>query len=213
MPTMQESSRVEPVVESGTNLGLERLIFFSDAVMAIAITLLALDVRLPDVQGLTAAQLPRTLADMGPQFLAFGLSFFMIGSFWGAHHRIFLYIKHYDRGLLWLNLLFLFLVTAMPFVTSVLARFNGTLQAVLVYAAVVAAIGLVRAGMWRYATHHRRLVAEDLPAGLIRTETWTALLAAAGFLASIGIAMLNPFLAELSWTLAGGLTFLVRGRA
>ncbi len=201
---------MEPVSGSDRDIGLERLVFFSDAVMAIAITLLALDLRLPDVQVPAGEQLPRLLADLGPQFLAFAISFFVVGMFWGAHHRVFLYIKHYDRLLIWINLLFLFLVTSMPFPTSVLADFNGTFQGVALYASMVAAIGLVRAGLWAYATHHHRLVDKDLPDSLIRAETWVGLVTAGAFLVSIGIAFLNPCLAEASWTITAVLAFAAR---
>ena len=201
---------MEPVSGSARDIGLERMIFFGDAVMAIAITLLALDLRLPAIPGRTVNELPRLLLELGPQFLAFAISFFVIGMFWGAHHRMFLHIKHYDRLLLWINLLFLFLVTSMPFPTSVLANFNGTFQGVALYASMVAAIGLVRAGLWRYATHHHRLVDKNLPDDLIRAETWVGLITARVFLVSIGIAFLNPYVAEASWVMMAVLAFVAR---
>jgi uncharacterized membrane protein len=201
---------MEPVSGSERDIGLERMIFFSDAVMAIAITLLALDLRLPAIPGLTVEQLPQLLSDLGPRFLAFAISFFVIGMFWGAHHRIFLYVKHHDRTLLWTNLLFLFLVTAMPFPTSVLASLNGTFAGIAMYASMVAAIGLVRAGIWYYATHHHRLVDKDLSDSLIRAETWVGLATAGAFIVSIGIAFLNPYLAEIFWVIMAVLAFAFR---
>jgi uncharacterized membrane protein len=207
---MQEARSVVPVSEPARDIGLERMIFFGDAVMAIAITLLALDLRLPAIPGQAVKELPRLLSELRPQFLAFAISFFVIGMFWGAHHRMFLHIKHYDRPLLWINLLFLFLVTAMPFPTSVLANFNGTFQGVALYASMVAAIGLVRAWLWRYATRHHRLVDEDMPDNLIRAETWVGLITAGVFVVSIGIAFLNPCVAEASWVMIAVLAFVAR---
>jgi uncharacterized membrane protein len=183
------------------NVGLERLVFFSDAVMAIAITLLAIDLRLPLAQNPTAGQLPGLLLRLFPQFLASTISFFVIGSFWSVHHRLFLYIKRYDNMLTRINLVFLFLVVMMPFATSVLAGFGGTLIGVAIYAGVVAAIAFVHTLMWRYATQEHRLVDSDLPEGLVRAEYRVSLLAAGIFLASIPVALLSPYLAQFSWIL------------
>ena len=131
--------------------------------------------------------------------------------FWGAHHRIFLYIKHYDRVLLWLNLLFLFLVVSMPFPTSVLAKFGGTSEGVALYASVVAAIALVRAWIWHHAAHRHRLVDENLPDNFIRFETLVGLVTAGVFIVSIGIGLFNPYLAEISWGIITIVWFVIRG--
>src|SRR5258707_188668 len=108
-----------PPMKSRTELGLERLIFFSDAVIAIAITLLVLDLRLPEASG---ESLAAQLGDLSSSFLSFFMSFAVIGLFWEAHHRLFGFIERYDRTLLWLNLAFLFLIASLPFPTSVLAN-------------------------------------------------------------------------------------------
>ena len=91
--------------------GLERLIFFSDAVFAIAITLLVIDIRLPDTDNiLDNAQLTAQLLGMWQQYLGYIISFLVIGTFWTAHHRKFRYIKRYDYRLLFLNLLMLMVI-------------------------------------------------------------------------------------------------------
>jgi uncharacterized membrane protein len=193
------------------DIGLDRLVFFSDAVIAIAITLLALDLRLPDMQAGMVEQLPQFLTALELPLMSFIISFFVIGMFWMAHHRIFLYIRHYDRTLLWINLIFLFLVVSMPFPTSVLANFGNTTLGVILYASVVATIALVRTWLWRYATHNRRLVDENLPDALIRNLTISSLITAGVFLFSIVIALVNPYLAEISWVTTTALTFAIRG--
>jgi len=190
-------------------IGLERLIFFSDAVIAIAITLLAIDLRVFPTQSTTVNQLPGLLIGLLPQFLAFTISFFVIGNFWSAHHRLFLYIKRYDSMLVRLNLIFLFLVVMMPFPTSVLANFGGTFAGVALYAGIVSAIALVRAWTWRYATDNHRLVDPDLPGDLIRSELQVSLLAAGIFLVSIPIALIHPYLAEFSWIFWRLILFLI----
>jgi len=117
----------EPGIKShgaahGEEVGLERLIFFSDAVFSIAMTLLALELRLPhDIAYLVNEELTRALLGLWKQYLAFMTSFVVIGAFWLAHHRKFRYIRRYDRGLLSLNLLLLMSVAFIPFPTAVLS--------------------------------------------------------------------------------------------
>src|SRR3954463_14717196 len=79
------------------SLGLERLVFFSDAVIAIGITLLAIDLRLPHTPGLTNHGLLGLLRDMVPRFVAFVISFAVIGVYWAAHHRMFRFIAAFDQ--------------------------------------------------------------------------------------------------------------------
>src|SRR3712207_765145 len=87
---------------------LERLIFFSDAVFAIVMTLLVLEIRVPEVPpGLAAAQVPGKVLALWPKFFSYVLSFLVTGTYCIAHHQTFQYVRSYDRTLLWLNLLFL----------------------------------------------------------------------------------------------------------
>ena len=80
---------------------LERIVFFSDAVFAIAITLLVLDIRVPSIpQDLAASELPQALAALWPKFLSYIISFVVIGLYcWQVHHRTFRYITGYDDRL------------------------------------------------------------------------------------------------------------------
>ena len=108
------------------SLGLERIVFFSDAVMAIAITLLAIDIRVPEIElSLAATELPAQLSAITPNLLAFFISFIVIGIYWISHHHYFSYIKRYDTRLMLLNLMFLFFIACMPFVASLLGRFTS----------------------------------------------------------------------------------------
>src|SRR4051812_4959064 len=100
-----------PENQPDERLALERLVFFSDAVFAIAITLLALDIRLPiSAAQLTDRELLQHLLALGPQYFSFVVSFLMIGSFWSAHNRQFCFIRRYDRIFVLLNLLLLLLI-------------------------------------------------------------------------------------------------------
>lgn len=150
-------------------LGLERIVFFSDAVMAIAITLLAIDIRVPEIDPAVAAQqLPALLSAMQPRFMTFFISFIVIGVYWLSHHRHFRYIKRYDTRLILLNLLFLFFIVLMPFLASLLGQYVFVPVALIAYTLALAALGLSMALMWWYASHGHRLVDPDLSPDVIR---------------------------------------------
>jgi uncharacterized membrane protein len=183
------------------HVGLERLIFFSDAVFAIAITLLALDIRLPaGVGALSNAQLLDQLLGSWRKYLAFVISFLAIGTFWVAHHRRFRFIKRYDRGLLMLNLLFLMVIAFVPFPTSVISE-SGNRTATIFYALTMTLAGLMLTAIWWYASRRNRLTDTQLDAPQRRRQWVGLLLTVALFVLSIGLAFLNEDLARLSWLL------------
>ena len=182
-------------------LGLERLAFFSDAVIAIAITLLVLELRLPEM-GNSHGDVLVQLRQLTPKLVSYIVSFGVIGLYWEAHHRTFRHVRRYDRGFLWINLLFLFFLAFLPFPTALLGDYFPLRSVVVLYATTVAVIGVVRTALWHYATHQRRLVDGNLAASLIRAETWRAASVPAIFLLSMGIAIIDSRAAMLCWLLA-----------
>jgi uncharacterized membrane protein len=189
------------VTARGEQIGLDRLIFFSDAVFSIAMTLLALELRLPhDSANLVNANLTHALLGLWKQYLAFATSFVVIGAFWLAHHRKFRHIRRYDRPLLWINLLLLMSVAFVPFPTAVLSDY-GNRTATIFYALSMLITALLTAALWWHATRGHRLVDADLSPRVIRRELVRALALAGVFLVSIGIAFLNADLAKFTWLL------------
>src|SRR6185503_10183725 len=101
---------------------LERMILFSDAVFAIAITLLVLEIKIPGKEeftgGVSDNALLGALGKLIPKFIGFFITFMLIGLYWTVHHRMFGFVTSYDRKILILNLVFLFFVALMPFSTG-----------------------------------------------------------------------------------------------
>src|SRR5882757_7317893 len=98
---------------------LERVSLFSDAVFAIAITLLVIEIKWPELpENAKSIEWDRALGPMAFSFIGFVLSFFFIGRFWQVHLRLFRLIKRYDEGLINRNLLFLFFIVTFPFTAS-----------------------------------------------------------------------------------------------
>src|SRR6516165_7656281 len=101
-----------------------RIEAFSDGVFAIIITLLVLEIRVPQVQGKdVSAALAHSLLAMAPKFLAYIISFVLVCVWWVAHHNLFHVLKRSDRGLLWLNSLFLLWLAFKAFSTALLVDF------------------------------------------------------------------------------------------
>ena len=188
-------------IESGTDL--ERTVYFSDAVFAIAITLLVLNIRLPAASDEQLRdKLPSLVLGLWPQFLSFIISFLVIGTFWMSHHRVFHYIKRYDGRLLWLNLLFLMNVVFLPFPTSVLSE-GGAIQqfSAAFYAGSVAVAGLLGTCIWWYATRSRRLVDDDIDPRLMSLFLLRSVVTPLILGLSIGVSFIDVEAAEYSWAL------------
>ena len=128
-----------------------RLVAFSDAVFAITITLLILEITPPSDYG----DLLHGLLDLWPSYLAYAVTFLFIGQVWANHHVLFDHIRVADRVVLLLNILLLMVVAFLPFATSVLAgalrSSQGERTAVVFYALVFDATALTFNGVWQYA--------------------------------------------------------------
>lgn len=128
-----------------------RIEAFSDGVIAIAITLLVLEVRVPEVE--EGHSLWEALADLWPSYVGFALSFIVIGIIWANHHEMFGFIARANRTLVLINLLFLIGVGFLPFPTALLAEYlghDGEGTAVTVYAGWMLATALSFCLLWWY---------------------------------------------------------------
>jgi uncharacterized membrane protein len=143
------------------NLQLERLVFFSDAVIAIAITLLALDIRIEKTE---SGHL--SFEDIFRQwhvFLSFFLSFFNIANFWRTHHRFFVYINRINDTLLTYNILWLLFIVLLPFATSLVSNYFFDGPAIFIYCLVMLIISIFQNMIWDYSAVHQFIDREKLP--------------------------------------------------
>jgi len=172
--------------------GMERLNGFSDAVFAVAITLLILIIDVPEVAGQFADQeLPEALADMWPKFFGYVLSFVIMGTFWMMHHFLFSRLKRADKKLMWLNHFFLMFIVFLPFPTEMMSAYEDSKVATAFYASVMAACSLLTCALWWYSTQ-----VQDLSDGEIsRFERKDALYS---FLAVAGVFALSPAIVPFS---------------
>lgn len=136
---------------------------FSDAVFAIAITLLVLDIRQPA----SAGPLWDAILRQWPSFAAYALSFLLIGVVWVNHHAVFHFIARVDLALIWLNLLLLLDVAFMPYPTVMLADSlvsgRGEATAAVCYGATLIVGGLLFDAAWLHVSRRRLLRADVAP--------------------------------------------------
>jgi len=138
-----------PPDELQRGLAFERVAFFSDAVFAIAITLLIIDVRVPALpEDATADQLLKALGSTVPAVFAYALSFATIGLYWLSHWRRYRFIARVDERVVGLNLVLLGLVAFIPFPTSVIGEHGDLVPAVVLYALAQAAAGIAGTLTW-----------------------------------------------------------------
>ena len=144
---------------------LEALI---DGVFAIVMTLLVLDITIPEIaQPSLQAELPRRLLELWPKLYSYSLSFIVLGLFWTFHHRSFHYIKRSDNGLIWLNILFLMFIALIPFSTSLIGEYRIEQLPMAIYAGNLLLVMVMRVIIWTYATGKYRLVDRDINPRLV----------------------------------------------
>ena len=182
---MSESNETRPV----TGLSTARLQAFSDGVFAVAITLLVLNLQVPQIT--SVSELVPKLGALWPKLLSYALSFVLVGLYWVAHHNTFHYIQRSDRNLLWLNILLLMCIVFLPFPTALLGQYPEQRVSIIIYAGTLVITGLVLQLLWWYATSGRRLVDSNIDPRLVQWATRRNLTAPLLYLLAIGISVFS----------------------
>jgi uncharacterized membrane protein len=176
--------------------GTQRLEAMSDAVIAIAITLLVLEIHVPEEKG--NAELARALMDQWPSYFGFALSFLTIGIVWANHHDMFRNIARVDHLLVVLNLLLLMGVSFIPFSTAVLAEHleaeDGRLVATILYGSSFLFTAVLLNVIWYYASWNRRLIAPDVSERHIHGRSVRYVVGPLFYGLTLPLAMISPLI-------------------
>jgi len=137
-----------------------RVLALTDGVFAIIITLLVLEVHVPE---LTKGQsLNQALAEVRPSLTAFVISFILAGMYWVGHRDLFALIRRTDRGLVWLNILYLLPLCLLPFAAGMLGHYDQEPVALRIYGLLLVVIAVMRVVIWLYATNRPHLLWQRL---------------------------------------------------
>lgn len=183
---------------------VDRLLTLSDGVVAIALTLLVLQLHVPSMGSLSnansAAQLATQLGKDGDQLISYLISFYIIANFWLVHHRVFTQLAGQREDLAWLNFAFLFTITIMPFASDLIGQYGENPLAVTIFA-----VNLLLASLATQATlelgRHRGLMVKHTDQRARRAGRVRAVSAAAIILASIAVAWVNTDISKYLWLL------------
>ena len=178
---------------------LERIILFSDAVFAIAITLLVLEIKVPHVGEDKNNSLINILIGMTPKFIGFFISFLVIGQYWIVHHKLFGFVDDYDGGLLWLNLIFLMSIVLMPFSTALYSENIKSTLSFVIYCSNIFTSGIIACILWRYVGSAKRNLSElNQHKDLLSYFSIRSLAIAFAFGTGVIISVFDPVIAKFS---------------
>jgi uncharacterized membrane protein len=170
-----------------------RLEALSDGVFAIVMTILVLEIGVPMITGAAAnTELMRELAEMWPKFLAYVLSFLVLGVMWVNHRFMFHHIRRSNNKLAWLNILFLMFVSLVPFSTSLLGEYGDTQTAVVAYGVNLILILVAGLMLWSYVTGKYRLVDDDIDPRIVKRTKIMFSVSFFYFLVAMGVSFISP---------------------
>ena len=191
-----------PYSRRGAGLEFDRFAFFSDAVYAIALTLLVVGIAVPTIEDVDSShQMWNRLRDLGSEFTSFFVSFAVIGRYWLAHHRFVAVLAAVDNRLMAVNLLYLAFIAFLPFPTALVGRYEQNLVAFAFFALILGIVSGLETVL--FVTAERRgLLAVKISPGMYRFGLAASTIPVVVFLLSIPLAAaVNSTVALLSWVL------------
>jgi len=175
-----------------------RLEAFSDGIFGIAMTLLVLEIRLPE--NVAPGALSIALLHLWRSYLAFLTSFATIGVMWVNHHRVFSLIKRTDQGVLAFNLLLMLGIAFLPFPTLVVARHIGTENAraaAMFFNGTFTGIAIAWGFLWRYAASRKHLLDESVDHASVHGISRQYLFGPLYYVAALIVAIFSPLASVL----------------
>jgi uncharacterized membrane protein len=193
---MSDAETDRPMHHGAPAHALERLVFFSDAVFAISITLLVIELKFPHLpRDASDRDFLVTLINMTPQFMGFFISFFVIGAFWSGHHRAFDCARHWSPKLMMPNLFLLCSVAGMPFFTALVSDYYARLVPTAAYCGWLLIVAICN--LWNNSMAVAPPVAaDDLDpeyAAMIRRRGWAVLLST---MTALALCLVNPWFGQ-----------------
>jgi uncharacterized membrane protein len=184
--------------------GVERLLALSDGVVAIALTLLVLQLRVPSAAQVTdpasATELATQLGRGADQLVSYVISYYVIAQFWLVHHRVFRHIAGQREGLAWWNFAFLLTITLMPFTSALLGAYSGNPLAVDIFGLNLLLANLATQATLVFGRRQGLLTSQTtaLDARAARVRSGASILVIA---LSIGVAWVSTGTAKYCWLL------------
>jgi uncharacterized membrane protein len=189
----------------------EHIISFGDAIFAFAITLMTLSIDIPDLPAnLTESQLISALYDTYPQVESYIISFAVISIFWVSYHQVFNFITRSHISMVYLNLLFLLLITFLSITTSLVIEYGSYQIPYVIYCVVVILASSLLAIIWWHATKDYRFVDKDIHPLFIRGMMVNHVLVPFVFAISILVSFFNLDIAQYLWLVIVPLSIAVR---
>ena len=172
-------------------MGKNRLEAFSDGVLAIIITIMVLELKVPHEADLHA------LEPLIPVFLSYVLSFLYVGIYWNNHHHMFHSAKHVSGGILWANLHLLFWLSLFPFSTAWMGENHLAPTPTAAYGVVLLMAAIA------YYVLQQTIIANQGPDSLLKSAVgrdWKGKLSPLCYVAAIGLAFVSPWIASAIYT-------------
>ena len=170
-----------------------RVMALTDGIFAIIMTLLVLDIQVPK---LAAGESLKTafLLDVWPNVVVFVISFVLTGLYWVAHRDMFNLVRGVDRGLVWLNILFMLPVALVPAAAALLGAYSHDQLALRIYGLLFVLIALMRLALWYYIGTRRHLLIEHVDRRTLLTGAFTSIALILAYLIAILVAGFAPYL-------------------
>lgn len=180
-------------------LDVTRIVFFNDAVFAIAMTVLVFGFQVPEgLSGDTEDALVSILRNQVDDLAGYFVSFAVLAYYWVAHHRLFDHVRRADRWVLYLNLVFLSFVVLLPYPSELLQHYGDTRAATVMWAGTIAAAGLSFTALQIHAARGHRLI-DPAAEAYVRHAILRNASVPVAFVVSIPVAFASVDAAKLVW--------------
>ncbi len=177
----------------------KRLDGLQDGVFAIVMTLIVLEMRLPEAA--SGAELRHHLAEMLPLIITYIVTFMNLGIYWVGQVLQMHSIERSDRAFLWIQIIFLLFISVLPFSSSLLGRYPDEQISAIVYGVNMIGVGLSSFWGWCYASHHHRLTTHALTPSFIRSVKRRILVAPVAAVIAIALSFFTMRLSILCYLL------------